>query len=90
MALQSVQQASNLVRGNLQTQATKFDLFEVRAGMPAHDALSQASCLADSLKKLANAQASGMNSEATYFVAFVAEVIHALIESVQHDIEFSE
>lgn len=90
MALQSVQQASNRARGNLQTQATAFDrspalpggLFEVRAGVPAHFALEQARCMADCIRKL-SVRNDTLDGPSNYLVGFAADAIHALIESVE-------
>lgn len=97
MALQSVQQESNQSRGNLQTQATAFDmspalpegLFEVRIGVPARFALEKARVLADCVREL-SIQSDTLDSQSTYLVAFASDAIHALIASVEHDIEFSE
>ena len=97
MALQSVQQENTRSRGNLLTQATAFDtsprlpdgLFEVRAGVPAHFALFQARCLADSIRHIAT-QSDELDAQTSYLVALAADAVHALIASVEHDIEFSE
>ncbi|HJR10114.1 MAG TPA: DUF3077 domain-containing protein [Rhodanobacteraceae bacterium] len=98
MALQIVQQASNRARGNLQTQATGFchspelpeGMFEVRAGVPAVEALQEAANLASAIRKLTNLHASGMDCETTYIVSFLVDVVESLIVGVQHDIEFNE
>lgn len=59
------------------------DLFEVRAGIDANQATSLAACLADSIEHIAGqAVEDGMSSELAYLVAFTADVIRALSNSV--------
>lgn len=60
------------------------DLFEVRAGIDADWAASMASCLADSIEHIATmAVDGGMSAEVAYLVAFAADAIKALTQSVE-------
>ncbi|KZC20044.1 MULTISPECIES: hypothetical protein [Rhodanobacter] len=59
------------------------DLFEVRAGIDVDQATSLAACLAESIGHIADqAVEDGMSSEIAYLVAFTADVIRALSNSV--------
>jgi hypothetical protein len=62
----------------------KDDLFEVRAGIDADLATSKAACLAESIEQLAtDAVQSSMDPEVAYLVAFAADAIVALMQSVE-------
>lgn len=59
------------------------DLFEVRAGIDANHATSTAACLADAIEHIASdAVEDGMTPQVAYLVAFTADVIRALSNSV--------
>lgn len=59
------------------------DLFEVRAGIDAGQATSKAACLAESIEDIATqAVQDGMTPEVAYLVAFAADAIVALMNSV--------
>jgi hypothetical protein len=59
------------------------DLFEVRAGIDANQATSLAACLADSIEHIAGqAVEDGMTPQVAHLVAFTADVIRALSNSV--------
>lgn len=59
------------------------DLFEVRAGIDVDMATSKAACLAESIEHIASdAVQDGMTPEVAYLVAFAADVIGALMTSV--------
>ena len=99
MALQSVQHQSKQPRETLRTQATTFNdcpvhpdgLFEVRGDQSAQYALSVAMCLAGSIKCLAQEGVDhGLDSEICYLVAFTAEAMEALVQSVQGTVEHVE
>lgn len=73
---------SRVVFGNIPTIAN--DLFEVRAGIDADWAVTTAACLADSIEYLAtDAVQGGMSSEVAYLVAFAADAVRALANSVE-------
>lgn len=99
MALQSVQQQSKRPCEKLRTHATTFrccpvypdGLLEVRSGQSADYALGEAVCLADSIKSLAQGGVDGgLDSEICHLVAFTAEALGALVESVRSTIERAE
>jgi hypothetical protein len=59
------------------------DLFEVRAGIDADQAISTAGCLAETIEYIATcAVQDGMSAEVAYLVAFAADAIQALSNSV--------
>lgn len=96
MALQSVQQQSKRSLETIRTHAVKFcdcpvhpdGLIEVRGGQSAEYALGEAVCLADSIKELAKGGVDGgLDSEACYLIAFVADAMSAMVESVRCAIE---
>jgi hypothetical protein len=60
------------------------DLFEVRAGVDANHATSEAACLADAIEHIAGdaVENDGMTPQVAYLVAFTADVIRALSNSV--------
>jgi len=59
-------------------------LLEVRAGIPADVAAGQATCLAESIRYLANdaVNAGEMRGEVAYLVEFAADAIFALTASI--------
>lgn len=60
------------------------DLFEVRAGIDTDFATSEAACLADAIKHITGdaVENGGMIPQVAYLVAFTADVIRALSNSV--------
>lgn len=60
------------------------DLFEVRAGIDVNHATSAAACLADAIEHIAGdaVENDGMTPQVAYLVAFTADVIRALSNSV--------
>ncbi len=60
------------------------DLFEVRAGIDVNQATSLAACLADAIEHIAGdaVENDGMTPQVAHLVAFTADVIRALSNSV--------
>jgi hypothetical protein len=62
----------------------KDHLFEVRPGLDIYFAISEANCLAESIDALAtDAVDGGMSAEAAYLVAFAADAIGGLLDSIE-------
>jgi hypothetical protein len=60
------------------------DLFEVRGGIDIDFAVSKANCLAQSIESLAKDPVQGeMSAEVAYLVAFAADTIGALLNSIE-------
>lgn len=99
MALQIVQEHGTRTRAKLRTHAAEFcccpahedGLLEVRSGQSAEYALTQAICLADSIKSLAQGGVDhGIDEETSYLISFTADAIGALLDSVHVALEQAE
>lgn len=65
-------------------------LFSVRAGIPANDALEQASCLLGSARAVASTAASESDTEAAWAAVYLLDMANAIVDAAIDTINHEE